>query len=51
VLASEGKGIRGKGISLETVLASFLSLHGLAVGMRLLGLLYYTNRERFAWFQ
>jgi hypothetical protein len=36
---------------LPTVIASFLSLYGLAVEMRLLGLLYYTNRERFAWFQ
>jgi hypothetical protein len=35
---------------MPTVLASFLSLLGLAVEMRLLGLLYYTNRERLAWF-
>lgn len=35
---------------LPTVIAIFLSLYGLAVEMRLLGLLYYTNRERFAWF-
>jgi hypothetical protein len=36
---------------LPAVIAIFLSLYGLAVEMRLLGLLYYTNRERFAWFQ
>ena len=35
---------------LPTVVATFLSLYGLAVEMRLLGLLYYTNRERLAWF-
>jgi hypothetical protein len=36
---------------LPTVVAIFFSLYGLAVEMRLLGLLYHTNRERFAWFQ
>jgi hypothetical protein len=36
---------------IPTVIAIFLSLYGLAVEMWLLGLLYYINRERFAWFQ
>jgi hypothetical protein len=36
---------------LPAVIGIFLSLYGLAVEMRLLGLLYYTNRDRFAWFQ
>jgi len=35
---------------LPTVLSTFVSLYGLTVEMRLLGLLYYTNKSRLAWF-
>jgi len=34
-----------------TVLAAFLALYFLAVEMRILGLMYYSNRNRFGWFQ
>lgn len=36
---------------LSTMLASFVSLYFLAVEMRLLGLLYWTNRDAFGWFR
>ena len=35
---------------LPTVLSTFVSLFGLTVEMRLLGLLYYTNKAKLAWF-
>jgi hypothetical protein len=35
---------------LPTVLSTFVSLYGITVEMRLLGLLYYTNKARLAWF-
>ena len=34
----------------STVISTFVSLYGLSVEMRLLGLLYYTNKARLAWF-
>jgi hypothetical protein len=33
-----------------TVLSTFVSLYGLTVEMRLLGLLYHTNKAKLAWF-
>lgn len=33
-----------------TILSTFLSLYGITVEMRLLGLLYYTNKAKLAWF-
>jgi hypothetical protein len=36
---------------LPTVISTFISLYGLTVEMRLLGLLYYTNKARLAWFE
>jgi hypothetical protein len=33
-----------------TVISTFLSLYGITVEMRLLGLLYLTNKARLAWF-
>ena len=35
---------------LPTVLYTFVSLYGITVEMRLLGLLYHTNQARLAWF-
>jgi hypothetical protein len=35
---------------LPTVISTFISLYGITVEMRLLGLLYYTNKARLAWF-
>lgn len=35
---------------LPTLISSFLALYFLAVEVRLLGLLYYTNRKRLGWF-
>jgi hypothetical protein len=35
---------------LPTVIGSFISLYGITVEMRLLGLLYYTNKDKLAWF-
>jgi hypothetical protein len=35
---------------LPTVVTTFISLYGIAVEMRLLGLLYHTNKARLAWF-
>jgi hypothetical protein len=35
---------------LPTVLSIPFSLYGLTVSMRILGLLYYTNKEKLAWF-
>jgi len=34
-----------------TVLSTLISLYGVTVEMRLLGLLYYTNQARLAWFE
>jgi len=36
---------------LPTVISAFISLYGLTVEMRLLGLLYYTNKAKLAWFE
>ena len=36
---------------IPTVLSSFISLYGISVEMRLLGLLYYTNKSKLAWFE
>lgn len=36
---------------LPTVIGTFISLYGVAVEMRLLGLLYYTNKAKLAWFE
>ena len=35
---------------LPAVAGKFVSLYGLTVEMRILGLLYYTNKEKFSWF-
>ncbi|MBI2949818.1 MAG: FHA domain-containing protein [Verrucomicrobia bacterium] len=35
---------------LPTIVASFLSLYWLTVEMRIIGLLYYTNKEKLGWF-
>ncbi len=35
---------------LPTLLSTFIGLYGLAVGSRLLGLIYFTNKEKLAWF-
>jgi hypothetical protein len=35
---------------LPMILSMPISLYGLTVGMRVLGLLYYTNKEKLAWF-
>jgi hypothetical protein len=35
---------------LPTVISSFISLYGITVEMRLLGLLYHTNKAKLAWF-
>ena len=32
------------------VVGKFVSLYGLTVEMRILGLLYYANKEKLAWF-
>ena len=32
------------------VVGKFVSLYGLTVEMRILGLLYYTNKEKLSWF-
>ena len=34
-----------------SLVGSFIAFYALAVEMRILGLLYYTNRERFGWFK
>ena len=36
---------------LPTVIISFISLYGITVEMRLLGLLYFTNKSKLAWFE
>ena len=36
---------------LPTVIGTFISLYGVTVEMRLLGLLYYTNKAKLAWFE
>jgi hypothetical protein len=36
---------------LPTVVSTFISLYGLTVEMRLLGLLYFTNKSKLAWFE
>jgi hypothetical protein len=36
---------------LPTVISTFVSLYGITVEMRLLGLLYYTNKAKLAWFE
>lgn len=36
---------------LPTMISTFISLYGIAVEMRLLGLLYYTNKAKLAWFE
>jgi len=36
---------------LPTVVSTFIGLYGVTVEMRLLGLLYYTNKARLAWFE
>ena len=36
---------------LPAVISTFISLYGLTVEMRLLGLLYYTNKTNLAWFE
>ena len=36
---------------LPTVVSTFIGLYGVTVEMRLLGLLYYTNKAKFAWFE
>ncbi len=36
---------------LPTVINAFISLYGITVEMRLLGLLYYTNKSKLAWFE
>jgi hypothetical protein len=36
---------------LPTVISSFISLYGITVEMRLLGLLYFTNKSKLAWFE
>jgi hypothetical protein len=36
---------------LPTVISTFISLYGVTVEMRLLGLLYYTNKVKLAWFE
>ena len=35
---------------LPMILSMPISLYGLTVGMRILGLMYYTNKEKLAWF-
>lgn len=35
---------------LPAIVSTFISLYGLTVGARLLGLLYFTNKDRLAWF-
>jgi len=35
---------------LPAVVGKFVSLYGMTVVMRILGLLYYTNKEKFSWF-
>jgi hypothetical protein len=35
---------------LPTVISTFISLYGITVEMRLLGLLYHTNKAKLAWF-
>ena len=35
---------------LPAVIGKFVSLYGLTVEMRILGLLYYTNKEKLSWF-
>ena len=35
---------------LPALVAKFISLYGLTVEMRILGLLYYTNKEKLSWF-
>jgi len=35
---------------LPALVASFLSLYWLTVEMRIIGLLYYTNKEKLGWF-
>jgi hypothetical protein len=36
---------------LPTVISTFISLYGLTMEMRLLGLLYWTNKSKLAWFE
>jgi hypothetical protein len=36
---------------LPTVIGTFISLYGITVEMRLLGLLYFTNKSKLAWFE
>ena len=36
---------------LPTVISAFISLYGITVEMRLLGLLYFTNKSKLAWFE
>ena len=36
---------------LPTVISTFISLYGITVEMRLLGLLYFTNKSKLAWFE
>jgi len=36
---------------LPTVVSTFISLYGITVEMRLLGLLYFTNKSKLAWFE
>ncbi len=36
---------------LPTVVSTFIGLYGVTVEMRLLGLLYYTNKAKLAWFE
>jgi len=36
---------------LPTIISTFISLYGITVEMRLLGLLYYTNKAKLAWFE
>jgi len=44
-------GLEATGIPLLPMILSMpISLYGLTVGMRVLGLLYYTNKEKLAWF-
>ena len=35
---------------IPTLIAKFISLYGLTVEMRILGLLYYTNKDKLSWF-
>jgi hypothetical protein len=36
---------------LPTVISTFISLYGITVEMRLLGLLYFTHKSKLAWFE